>query len=347
MIDLRSDTITLPTEAMLDSMRNLTLKDETVEGDPTVRLLEEKAMALTGKEAAVFVTSGTLGNLIAAKVHAGKGGTDAIVDQAAHIWKAEFGGMSAVAHLHCTRIPSVKGEMDLDELRDTATYLAHRHGTPPAMICMETTHNYSGGSVLSLNYMRAVHEIANGLGAPAHLDGARLFNAAASLGVPARDIVRHCDTVSFCLSKGLSAPFGAVLLGDKEFIARARTFRRQLGSGFRQIGLMAAPGVVALDTMIDRLADDNRRCADIWEHLREIDSRLVYDDRPDSNIMHLCCPAGTAEEWKAALEKEGVACNVDSPTKLRFVTHRHITDTDVPETAAAVKSVYQRFVLEK
>ncbi len=218
MIDLRSDTVTLPTEEMMQSMQGLTLGDESVEGDATVRLLEEKAMALTGKEAAVFVTSGTLGNLLAAKTHAAAGGIDIIVDQAAHIWKAEFGGISTVAHLHCTRIPSVKGEMDLQELRDTASYLANRHGMPPAMICMENTHNYSGGCVPSLDYMRSVHEIARSMGAPAHLDGARLFNAAASLGVPAREIAQHCDTLTFCLSKGISAPFGAILLGGKEFI---------------------------------------------------------------------------------------------------------------------------------
>lgn len=341
MIDLRSDTTTLPTEEMLRSMTGLDLKDETVEGDGTVRLLEEKAMELTGKEAAVFVTSGTLGNLLAAKSHATSGGIDIIVDQAAHIWKAEFGGISTVAHVHCTRIPSVKGEMDLQELRDTAGYLANRHGMPPAMVCMETTHNFSGGAVLSLEYMRSVHEIAGKLTSPVHLDGARLFNAAASLGVPATEIATHCDTLTFCLSKGLSAPFGAVLLGDKEFIKRARIFRRMLGSGFRQIGLMAAPGLVALNTMVDRLADDNRRCAAIWELLRAIHPGLVYDERPASNIMHLCCTKGSAEEWKAALHKEGVACNVDTPAKLRFVTHRHITDEHVPKVAAAVRNVYE------
>lgn len=341
MIDLRSDTLTLPTEAMLHSMQGLTLADETVDGDPTVRLLEEKAMALTGKEAAVFVTSGTLGNLLAVKSHAAKGGIDILADHMAHIWKAEFGGLAAVGHLLCSRIASAKGEMNLQELRDTAQYLANRHGTPPACVCMESTHNYSGGSVLSLEYMRSVHEIARALGCPAHLDGARLFNAAAALGVPAKEITKHCDSVTFCLSKGLSAPFGAVLLGEKEFIKRARIYRRMLGSGFRQIGLMAAPGVVALDTMIDRLADDNRRCAAIWKLLRAIDRRLVYDDEPPSNIMHLCCTGGSAAEWKEALQAEGVACNVDSPSKLRFVTHRHITDDDPPRVAAAVKKIHE------
>ncbi|MDR0439434.1 MAG: low specificity L-threonine aldolase [Candidatus Accumulibacter sp.] len=343
MIDLRSDTVTLPTEEMLRSMQGLNLADETAEGDPTVRLLEEKAMSLTGKEAAVFVTSGTLGNLLAAKSHAASGGIDIILDQAAHIWKAEFGGVSTVAHLHCTRIPSVKGEMDLDELRDTAQILAGRHGMPPALICMETTHNYSGGSVLSLAYMQSVHEIAKEVGAPAHLDGARLFNAAASLGVPAAEIARHCDTLSFCLSKGLSAPFGAVLLGGGDFIKRARLYRRMLGSGFRQIGLMAAPGLVALNTMVDRLADDNRRCAELWALLRDIDPRLVYEDKPPSNILHLRCIKASSREWAEALKTEGVLCFADGPAKLRFVTHRHITDENLLQTAVIVKKIYSSF----
>lgn len=343
MIDLRSDTLTLPTEAMLHSMQGLTLADETVDGDPTVRRLEEKAMALTGKEAAVFVASGTLGNLLAVKTHAAKGGVDIIVDHLAHMWRAEYGSLGAVGHLLCTRIPSVKGEMDLQELRDTAEYLANRHGMPPACICMETTHNYSGGSVLSLEYMRSVHEFAQKLGCPAHLDGARLFNAAAALGVPAKEITAHCDSVSFCLSKGLSAPFGAILLGTKDVIKKARMFQRMLGSGFRQIGLMAAPGIVALDTMTERLADDNRRCAAIWKLLREIDPRLVYDDEPASNITHVCCTGGTSREWQSALKEEGVACNLETPTKLRFVTHRHITDEDLPRVAAAIKKVHKRF----
>jgi threonine aldolase len=343
MIDLRSDTVTLPTEAMLQSMHGLTLADETVDGDPTVRLLEEKAMALTGKEAAVFVTSGTLGNLLAVKSHASAGGLDIIVDHKAHIWKAEFGGAAAVGHLLCTRIPSIKGEMDLQELHDTAEYLADRHGPPPACICMETTHNYSGGSVLSLAYMRSVHETARKFGSPAHLDGARLFNAAAALGVPAKTIAQHCDSVTFCLSKGLSAPFGAVLLGGGEFIKKARMFRRMMGSGFRQIGLMAAPGIVALDTMIDRLADDNRRCASLWRLLRTVDARLVNEDEPPSNIMHLHCAGASSREWKDALHEQGVACNAEGPSTLRLVTHRHITDEDLPRAAAAVKKVRETF----
>jgi threonine aldolase len=343
MIDLRSDTVTLPTQEMLQSMQGLPLADETAGGDPTVRLLEEKAMSLTGKEAAVFVTSGTLGNLLAAMSHAAAGGIDVIVDHLAHIWKAEFGGVSRVAHLHCTRIPSRKGEMDLDELRDTAQILAGRHGMPPALIGMETTHNYSGGSVLRLAYMQSVHEIAKEVGAPAHLDGARLFNAAAALGVPALEIARHCDTLSFCLSKGLSAPFGAVLLGGADFIRRARLYRRMLGSGFRQIGLMAAPGLVALNTMVDRLADDNRRCAELWALLREIDPRLVYGERPASNIMHVHCVKGSSGEWADALKAQGVLCFADGPGKLRFVTHRHINDENVPQTAAIVKKIHAAF----
>jgi threonine aldolase len=342
MIDLRSDTVTLPTEEMLRSMQSLPLADETAEGDPTVRLLEEKAMSLTGKEAAVFVTSGTMGNLLAAKSHAAQGGIDIVLDHLAHIWKAEFGGVSTVAHLHCTRIPSVKGEMDLEDLHDTVQILAGRHGMPPALICMETTHNYSAGSVLSLSYMQSVHAIARKFGAPAHLDGARLFNAAASLGVPAAEIARHCDTLTFCLSKGLSAPFGAVLLGDKDFIKRARLYRRMLGSGFRQIGLMAAPGLVALNTMVDRLADDNRRCAELWALIRDVDPRLVDEDEPASNIMYVHFVRGASQEWANALKTEGVACFADGP-KLRFVIHRHITDEDLPRTAEIVKKVSAAF----
>jgi threonine aldolase len=191
--------------------------------------------------------------------------------------------------------------------------------------------------------MQSVCDIAKKFGAPAHLDGARLFNAAAALGVPALEIARHCDTLSFCLSKGLSAPFGAVLLGGRDFIKRARLYRRMLGSGFRQIGLMAAPGLVALNTMVARLAEDNRRCAELWALLREFDPRLVYAERPASNIMHVCCVQGSSQEWVDALKAEGVLCFADGPQKLRFVTHRHIADEDLPRIAAIVRKIHTTF----
>ena len=337
MIDLRSDTLTLPTQAMYDSMRDLDLGDETLFGDKTVKKLEERAAAMTGKEAAMFVASGSMGNITAILTHR-KGGLEILADQTAHIARTEFGGMSVLAGLYCVRIPSIKGQMDLPMLREAAGMSLAQNRIPPALICMETTHNRSGGCVPSLEYMREVHALGQEIGSPVHIDGARAFNAAVSLGVPVSEIASHGDSMSFCLSKGLSAPFGAILVGNREFIHRAHIFRRMVGGGMRQIGMMAAAGLVALETMVDRLADDHRRCRAIWEGVRAVNPALTDDFAPMSNIMHIYT-RGDVEAWVQQYEKHGIIARSANSERIRLVTHRHITDEDVAKTVAATANI--------
>ncbi len=344
MIDLRSDTVTLPSDEMWEAMRKAPLRDDTLEGDPTVRQLELLAAELTGKDDALFVASGTMGNVVAALTHGRQGG-EALVDDQAHIAKSEAGGMSRLANLFCVRLPSRRGEMDLDQLRDSMRSGYGKYGLPTAMICVETSHNHSGGYVPRLSYMQAVSAMARQRGIAVHVDGARVFNAAIALGVDVNTIAAHCDSLSFCLSKGLSAPMGSLLAGSHEFIACARTFRRMLGGGLRQSGIMAAAGLVALHTMTTRLADDNRRARDLWQRMMALDPRLVEDEVPQTNILRLLVadiPGGDATVWEKELEATGVLARAAGPGALRLVTHRHINDADIDATHVAIATILER-----
>src|SRR3954468_12376927 len=258
MIDLRSDTITLPTEAMREAMLRAELGDDSRDGDPTVRRLEEAAAAITGKQAALFVTSGTMSNLVALLAHTGRGG-EVLLDSESHIMRSELGGIASLAGLFYRTIPSTRGAPDLDEMREQLNERLMANRLATALVCVETTHNSAGGAVLPLDYLARLRAFTNEKRVPLPIDGARVFNAAVALGVPVAQIARHGDSVGFCVSKGLSAPFGSVLCGSQAFIERARAYRRMVGGAMRQAGIMAAAGIVALETMIDRLVDDHRR----------------------------------------------------------------------------------------
>ena len=246
MIDLRSDTVTQPTAEMLDAMRAARLGDDSRDGDPTVRELEALAAARTGKEAAIFVPSGTMGNLAALMAHTGRGG-EVLLEESSHILKSEMGAIAQVAGLFHRTIRGDRGAMDLGMLTETINAQLKPNKLATALIEMETTHNGAGGAVLPLDHMAEVHALGRQHGIPVHTDGARLFNAAVALGVPAERIARHTDSVTFCVSKGLSAPIGSLLCGTEDFIVRARGFRRMLGGNLRQAGMLAAAGIVALD----------------------------------------------------------------------------------------------------
>jgi threonine aldolase len=346
MMDLRSDTVTRPTPAMIEAVRaameNPELGDETLFGDALVKRLEARAAEMTGKEAAVFVSGGTMGNLTAVFAHR-RGGAEIITDRNAHMARSEFSGISVAAGLHCLRIPARRGEMDCNILRETVKIGLSRQKMPPELICIESTHNYSGGCVPSPAYMREVRAIALEAGSPVHVDGARIFNAAVALGVPVRDIAAHCDSMSFCLSKGLSAPYGAVLVGSASFISRARVFQRMLGGGMRQIGLMAAAALVALETMTERLADDHRRARVLWERIHALDAELADAEPPESNILLVRCKWRDSGEWLRALAGYGLLGTARGAGKIRLVTHRHFEDAHADEAFAAVKAAYDGF----
>ena len=340
MIDLRSDTVTLPTEEMREAMRRAELGDDSREGDPTVRRLEELAATKTGKEAALFVASGTMSNLVALLAHTGRGG-EALLDGDSHIMRSEMGGIAALAGLFYKTIPSVRGAPDLGQIEERLSEKLTANKLATALVCVETTHNSAGGAVIPLDYLARLRALTAEKNVPVHIDGARIFNAAVALRVPAAQIARHGDSIGFCVSKGLSAPFGSVLCGSAAFIERARAYRRMVGGGMRQAGIMAAAGIVALDRMIDRLADDHRRARSIAEGLHAIDPQLADPSLVDSNIVMIEVrhTGGDGQAWMAALKTAGLWSGAWSRDSLRLVTHRHIDDAAVEQTIAIFRAV--------
>jgi len=342
-IDLGSDTVTRPTETMLERMRHAELGDDGREGDPTVRRLEALAASLLGKEAGLFVPSGTMANLVSLLAHTGRGG-EVLSDPGTHIYRSEMGGIAGLASLFHRTIPSRRGQMELEALREAIKPALTPRSLGTALILMETTHNDAGGAVLPLAYMAAVHGMAEDAGVPVHIDGARVFNAAVALGVPASAIAAHGESIGFCISKGLSAPVGSVLCGSAAFITRARAFRRMVGGNLRQAGVIAAAGIVALEEMVDRLAEDHARAKRLAEGFARIDSSLVDPALVETNIVRLdfAKSGRRADAWVEALKSKGVLAGVWSPWQIRMVTHRHVADADIDRVIAAVKELWPR-----
>lgn len=342
MIDLRSDTVTKPTAEMLDAMHAARLGDDSRDGDPTVAELEARAAARVGKEAAMYVPSGTMGNLIALMAHTGRGG-EVLLEESSHILKSEMGSIAHVAGLFHRTVRGERGAMDLDLLAETINAQMKPNKLATALIEMETTHNGAGGTVLPLDHMAKVYALGQQHHIPVHTDGARLFNAAVALGVPAERIARHTDTVTFCVSKGLSAPIGSLLCGPKEFITRARAFRRMLGGALRQAGGLAAAGIVALDSMVERLAEDHRTAKQLADGLHGIAPGLVDPKSIETNIVRVDTTVSgwTAEKWSAGLSARDVRVAPGGPMQLRFVTHRHISSADVETTLQAFRDLWR------
>ena len=341
MIDLRTDTVTRPTEAMLESMREATLGDDSRDGDETVGSLESLAAALMGKEAGAFMPSGTMTNLVAVLTHTQRGG-EVLLESGSHILSSELGGITSVAGAFYKGIPGKRGAMDIDTLKE-AIRPATRNNFGTALVCMETTHNRAGGSVLPVAHMQAVYDLAAENGVPVHTDGARIFNAAVALGVEAKAIARHTDSVGFCVSKGLSAPIGSVLCGSAAFIERARGCRRMVGGNMRQAGPLAAAGVVALETMIPRLKEDHDTARRLAEGLHRIDAGLCEPKDVETNLVRVDVrkTGRRAAHWSDDLKKQGVLVSPADAWSLRFVTHRHIAAPDVDAAVSAFASLWQ------
>lgn len=341
MIDLRSDTITHPTEEMREAMHRAELGDDSREGDPTVRRLEEKAAAMAGTQAAIFVASGTMSNLVALLAHTGRGG-EVLLDTESHIIRSEMGGVASLAGLFYRAVPSTRGAPDLDEVAANINERLLPNKLATGLVCVETTHNSAGGAVIPLDYLARLRKLTREKNIPVHIDGARIFNAAVALGVPVAQIVQHADSMGFCVSKGLSAPFGSVLCGSSEFIEKARAYRRMVGGAMRQAGVMAAAGIVALDTMVDRLADDHRRAKRAAEGIHGVDPRLTDPKTVETNIVMLdVAHTGTdAQTWIATLAKHGLKAGAWSRKSLRLVTHRHIDDAAIDGAIASVRAAW-------
>ncbi len=336
MIDLRTDTITRPTEAMLSAMAEATQGDDSRDGDETVMQLEALAAQRTGKEAGAYMPSGTMTNLVALLAHARHGG-EVLIEQSAHILVSEIGGIAGLAGMFHRAVPGKRGAMDVDALREKIRPLG-RNNLGITLVCMETSHNQAGGAVLPLAHMHAVHALAHENGVPVHTDGARLFNAAVALGVDASQIAQYTDSVGFCVSKGLSAPVGSVLCGTKAFIERARTFRRMVGGNMRQAGSLAAAGIVALNSMVNRLQEDHAAAKRLATGLEKIDARFCRAADVETNLVRVdvSFTGRSAEQWSQALARHNIAVSPADTRSLRFVTHRHISPADVDAAVAAV-----------
>ena len=327
-IDLRSDTVTLPTEPMIRAMVTAPLGDDVLGDDPTVIRLEARCAEIAGMDAALFVPSGTMANLIAIEVSTRRG-DEVLLHEAAHPFHYETAGAAGVAGVQLARLPGPRGVIDPDDvaaaIRDDAP-----HYPRSALLCVEDTHNRGGGRIQPLDNTAALVSVARDHGLALHLDGARLFNASVASGVAVADRARGFDTVSFCFSKGLGSPAGSVLCGDGARIHRARRIRKMLGGAMRQTGILAAAALYALDHHVERLAEDHRRAADIGRGLADLGLEV---EPPETNIVVVTVPEAPA--FVARLAEYGVRCFPVAPDRLRLVVHLGIDDDDVAATVAA------------
>ncbi len=338
MIDLRSDTVTLPTPAMLDAIARAELGDDVFHEDPTVNRLERLAADLLGKQAAVFVPSGTMGNLASLLAHATRG-HEVLVGDEAHIYHYEAGGASALGGLVYHPIPTnPDGTLPLAALEAAFRPSAgDYHAAPAGVVCLENTHNRCSGAVLLPEYMAEVATLAARHGVPVHLDGARLFHAVIAAGRPVTDFTRHVSSVQLCLSKGLAAPAGSLIAGDEVFVDRARRVRKMLGGGMRQVGVLAAAGIVALTTMVERLAEDHANARLLAGRLAPLPGVDLDPATVQTNIVIFRMPdAERALALRDAAAKEGVLIWPFGANRLRAVTHYGITADDCRAAGDAI-----------
>ncbi len=338
--DFRSDTVTRPTPAMRRAMAEAQVGDDVLGDDPTVQELERQAADRLGKEAALFVPSGTMGNAIAVKVWTQEG-DEVIVEERSHIYNLEVGHLAVVSRVIPRPLPSHRGAMDPDfverHIRKRALHIA---GT--RLIALENTHNLWGGAVVPLANFQALREMADRHGLRIHLDGARIFNAQVASGVPAREFARYVDSVMFCFSKGLAAPVGSVLVGPREFIDEARRVRKLLGGGMRQAGVLAAAALVALNEMVDRLAEDHARARRLAEGLAHIPGIRIDVAGVETNMVYFEVdhPHKTAQDLVHYMAERGVLALVSPTGAIRMVTHHDIHDTDVDRALEVIRSFF-------
>lgn len=337
-IDLRSDTVTLPTPAMRAAMANAKVGDDVFGEDPTVNRLEEMAAARLQMDAALFVASGTMANLVALLTHCARG-DEIIIGDKAHAFINEVGGMAALGGIIPRTLPNQPdGTLALADIAN-AIRGDNVHWPPTRLIALENTHNACYGAPLTPAYHKSVFDLARAHNLRVHTDGARIFNAAVALGVPASEFAQYTDTLSFCLSKGLSAPVGSLLCGPRDFIAQARRTRKMVGGGMRQAGIIAAAGIVALETMIERLADDHANARRLAEGLAEIPSLALEPTRVQTNIVFFdLTGALTARQLAERVAREGVLIGVAGERRIRVVTHYGIERAEVDAAVMAIKA---------
>lgn len=337
MIDLRSDTVTKPTEAMRKAAYQAEVGDDVYNEDPTVRRLEELAAQMLGKEDALFVTSGTQGNQIAVLTHCVPG-NEILLEEDSHIFYYEGGAVSAFAGVQTRTIKGRRGAMD-PKFVEAAIRGEDIHVPETGLICLENTHNRAGGAIIPIDNMEAIFNVASRFSVPIHLDGARLFNAAVALDRPLTDFTKFTTTVQVCLSKGLGAPVGSIIAGDRQFIKKARKWRKRLGGGLRQVGLIAAPALIALSQMVDRLSIDHenakRLAAGIGsikglEVVNEVDTNIVLIDVANKGM--------TADEYIRILKEQGILAVSFGPTVIRMTTHYDVSTDQINQALAILQN---------
>ena len=329
VVDLRSDTVTKPTPEMRRAMAEAEVGDDVFMEDPTVARLEALAAERLGKEAGLFVTSGTQGNQVSLMAHTQRG-EEIILDENCHIFNYEVAALAVLSAVQARGLRGRHGILDPADVRD-AIRPPNIHHPKDSLICLESTHNRGGGSIYPIETLREIRRIAKEHGLSVHLDGARLFNACVASGVPVKDVAAHADSVTFCLSKGLGAPVGSVVVGSQAFIDRARRARKMLGGGMRQAGIIAAAGVVALETMVDRLRDDHENARVLAEGLAELPGINIDLRAVQTNIVIFDVERQDIDAAGLVLKLagQGVKCFTVAANRIRMVTHKDVDGADI------------------
>jgi len=342
IVDFRSDTVTKPTDAMRAAMAKAEVGDDVYGEDPSVIKLEKMAADMLGKEAGLFVTSGTMGNLLAVLAICGRG-DEAIMGKMGHTFLHEAGGVSALGGVVIHTIPNqADGSLAVEDIRNAMRDSEDIHEPISKMLIVENTQNFCGGKPLSLSYMNQAGELAKELGLHFHVDGARIFNAAVALNLSASALAESADSLTFCLSKGLCAPVGSVLVGRADFIKKARRLRKMLGGGMRQAGILAAAGIVSLESMIDRLAEDHHRAKLLAEGLAEIPGIQLTKDSPNTNMVFMKLEPSFGmnnAQFIGALKEKGVLLNEATGGEIRLVTHHDIDDDAIEICLRTISSL--------
>jgi len=330
-IDLRSDTVTVPTPEMRQAMFEAEVGDDVYGEDPTINRLEVQAAAKLGKEAGLFVTSGTQGNQVAVMAHTQRG-DEVILEGDSHMFLYEVAGIAMLSGCQTRPLPSSRGSMDPNQV-ESALRGENVHFPRTGLVCVENTHAKSGGTIVPSQNLHAIAEIAHRNGVPVHMDGARVFNAAVAQGLRVSEVVAPVDSVMFCLSKGLAAPVGSLLVGSAAFIGRARKARKVMGGGMRQAGILAAAGLISLHQMVDRLADDHANARLLAKGLSVIPGVVLDPALVQTNIVvfDIVDSRWTAASLSGALGRRGVLVNAMGPIRIRLVTHKDISEAQIPE----------------
>ncbi|MGI6486105.1 MAG: low-specificity L-threonine aldolase [Thermoanaerobacterales bacterium] len=338
-IDLRSDTVTLPTQEMREAMYKADVGDDVYGDDPSINKLEELGAEILGKEASLFVPSGTQGNQISVLSHTAPG-DEIILEERSHIITYEVGAVARIAGVQAKTVYGKKGIISPSDIEHSIRE-EDIHQPKTTLICVENTHNRAGGTVIPLDILRETYDLSRKYEIPVHMDGARIFNAAAYLKVSAKQIAQYADSVMFCLSKGLCAPVGSLIAGDKQFISRARRFRKMLGGGMRQAGILAAAGIIALEKMTKRLEEDHVNARVLAEGLNSICGIKIDLETVQTNIV-ICDIKGlnmTGNQFSHELFLRGVKINGGQSSTVRFVTHHGVSKDDIDEVLDKVKAI--------